>query len=331
MSKLFGHEHIVKQLADGVNAHRLSHAYLFEGAEGIGKMTMVHTLSRLLMCQKETDCGVCDDCLKLKAGSHPDFIVADEQYFSSGKIKPGSVDAMRLLRQDAYSKPFMSKWKLYVIPEVDKMLAPAQNSLLKILEEPPRYCIFVLLCETSKKVLETVRSRSVLLRFLPLNDEEMTAFLRSRYDEKTTAMLLRPSGGIPGKALQIADDEAFLQRRQRVADLFCTLFQTGELLPLSTFFDKEKDFWEELFEGLIDVTAQAAEYAACQRRATVYAKRLCGVLKLPSLIKLFDLLQQTTVKLRGDELFGNMKVNFSLEMTRFLGDCLAIRKENENG
>ncbi|MBE7043670.1 MAG: hypothetical protein E7399_09330, partial [Ruminococcaceae bacterium] len=170
MSKLFGHGHILQSLADGVKSHRLSHAYLFEGAEGIGKMTTVQRLSRLLMCKRGGDCGVCDDCLKLAAGSHPDFIVADEHFFQSDKSKPGSVEAMRMVRQDAYSKPFMGDWKLYVIPNADEMLAPAQNSLLKILEEPPSYCVFVLLCENANKVLETVRSRSVLLRFLPLND-----------------------------------------------------------------------------------------------------------------------------------------------------------------
>ncbi len=330
MSKLFGHGHILQSLADGVRSRRLSHAYLFEGAEGIGKMTTVHQLSRLLLCKKGGDCGVCDHCLKLKAGSHPDFIVADENYFLAEKVKPGSVDAMRILRQDAYSKPFMGEWKLFVIPHADEMLEPAQNSLLKILEEPPYYCVFVLLCKNAGKVLETVRSRSVLLRFLPLDDEDMAAFLRSRYDENKAAKLLRPSGGIPGRALQIAEDESFLPRRETASELFCLFFEKGDLLPLSTFFEKEKDLWEEIIDGLIDLTAEAIECSACGKGGSSFARRLSNLLDLKSLLRVFDVLQRSAMRLRGDELFGNLKVNFSLAVTDLLCECLAAGKENKN-
>ncbi len=331
MSKLFGHEPILQSLADGVNSRRLSHAYLFEGAEGIGKMTTVHWLSRLLLCKNGGDCGVCDDCLKLRAGSHPDFIVADENYFLSDKVKPGSVDAMRIVRQDAYSKPFMGDWKLYVIPHADEMLEPAQNSLLKILEEPPSFCVFVLLCKNAGKVLETVRSRSVLLRFLPLNDEDMAAFLRTRYDDNKAAMLLRPSGGIPGRAIQIAEDESFLPRRETAVELFFNFFQKGDLLPLSSFFEKEKDVWEEIMEGLIDVTAEAIECSACGKGGSNHARRLAELLELKSLLNVFHVLQRSAMKLRGDELFGNLKVNFSLAITDLLRECLAAGKEKKNG
>lgn len=328
MSELFGHGHILQSLADGVKHRRLSHAYLFEGAEGIGKMTMVDRLSRLLLCKNGGDCGVCNDCLKLKAGSHPDFIVADENYFLSDKVKPGSVDAMRLLRQDAYSKPFMGDWKLYVIPKADEMLAPAQNSLLKILEEPPSYCVFVLLCTNGGKVLETVRSRSVLMRFLPLNDEEMRGFLKTRYDDMTAAKLLRPSGGIPGRAIQIGEDESFLPRRERACDLFGAFLQTGDPVPLSSFFEKEKDCWEEVMDALIDLTAEAIEVSACQGNGSAVATRLAREIPLKSLLRIFDVLQKGAIKFRGDELFGNLKVNFSLAVTDLLCRCTA-GKENK--
>ncbi len=323
MSELFGHGHIMQSLADGVKTRRLSHAYLFEGAEGIGKMTTVHRLSRLLMCKNGGECGVCEDCRKLEAGSHPDFIIADESFLQSDKVKPGSVEAMRLVRQSAYAKPFMSDWKLYVIPHADDMLAPAQNSLLKLLEEPPAYCVFILLCENANQILETVRSRSVLLRFLPLSDEEMLRFLKSRYDEKKSALLLRPSGGIPGRALQIAEDEVFLERRERAAELFSSFFQQGDLLPLSSFFDKEKDLWEEVLEGLLDLTAEAAEGVACNKRMTGYAAALSERVSLKGLLKLFSLIQETILKLKNN-------ANFSLTVTAFLTECYAAGKEKNN-
>ena len=320
MSELFGHGHIMQSLADGVKTGRLSHAYLFEGAEGIGKMTTVHRLSRLLMCKNGGDCGVCENCKKLAAGSHPDFIVADENFLQSDKVKTGSVEAMRMVRQSAYAKPFMSDWKLYVIPDADEMLAPAQNSLLKLLEEPPAYCVFLLHCENANQVLETVRTRSGLLRILPLDEEEMLRFLRTRYDEKTSALLLRPSGGIPGRALQIAEDEVFLERRERAAELFGNFFRQGDLLPLSSFFEKEKDVWEEVLEGLLDLTAEAAEGIACQKRMSGYAATLSKEVSLKGLLKLFSLIQETILKLRNN-------ANFSLTMTAFLTECYAAGKE----
>ena len=322
MEKLFGHDSIMQSLADGAAEHRLSHAYIFEGVRGVGKHTAARRLSRMMMCPKG-GCGLCDNCMKTEAGSHPDVTVADESYFQNGKVKAGSVEAMRMIRQDAYTKPFMGPMKLYVIPEADEMLAPAQNSLLKILEEPPEYCVFVLLCENANKLLETVRSRSVLVRFLPLNDEDMTAFLRSRYDEKTAQLLLRPYGGIPGKALQIAEDESFLQRRNQAAELFCSFFQTGDLYPMSTFMEKERDSWEEVLDGLSDLTAEAAGLF-CGQQGSDHARRLAGLVSVGRLTKVFSLLQKATVKLQAN-------ANFSLTVTELLMRCgQAAGAEEEN-
>lgn len=325
MIKLFGHGHIWKILADGVSSHRLGHAYLFEGAEGIGKMTTVHRLARLLMCKNGGECGICDDCTKLEAGSHPDVVIADETYFQAEKIKPESVEAMRKIRQDAYGKPFMGAWKMYVIPHADNMLVSAQNSLLKILEEPPSYCVFILLCENAGKILETIRSRSILMRFQPLDDEEMMAFLRAHYDEKKAAALLRPSGGIPGFALQIAEDESFLKRRETASQLFCNFFQNHDLLPVSSFLEQEKDVWEHVLGHWIDMTAEAAEYAVCHKQhVSDSSERLAEMLDVSTLLNVFDRLQETIVKLRGN-------ANFSLAVTDLLMNCLAAGKEKKDG
>lgn len=328
MNELYGHRNILQSLAGAAAERRLSHAYIFEGPEGIGKHTAARWLSQVVMCRNGGGCGHCDDCMKIKAGSHPDVIIAEDCFFQSDKIKAGSVEAMRLIRQDAYTKPFVGPVKLYVIPKADEMLAPAQNSLLKILEEPPAFCIFVLLCENANKLLETVRSRGVLIRFLPLDDRDMMAFLRSRYDEKTARLLLRPSGGIPGRALQMAEDESFLQRRDQAAELFCSFFQSGDLLLFSGFLEKERDLWEEVLDGLSDLTAEAAELSCMQTEGSEYAKRLAGLVDVRGLTTIFGLLQKAAGNLRAN-------ANFSLTVTKLLMQCLRAAapegKENIHG
>lgn len=328
MNKLFGHRQIIQGLAGAAVEHRLSHAYIFEGAHGIGKHTVAQWLSQVVMCRNGGGCGRCDDCMKTAAGSHPDVTVADQSYFQNDKIKAGSVEAVRLIRQDAYTKPFMGPVKLYIIPQADEMLAPAQNSLLKLLEEPPEYCIFVLLCENANKLLETVRSRSVLIRFLPLNEEDMMAFLRTRYEEKTAKKLLRPSQGIPGRALQIAEDKEFLKRRDQAAELFCSFFQNGDLFPFCSYLEKERDFWEEILDGLSDLAAEAAECLCGQRESSEYARKLARLVPVCGLVEAFSILQKAAGRLRAN-------ANFSLTVTELLIQCQLAKErtgeENKNG
>ena len=147
MTELIGHKRILQQLSDAVKSGRVGHAYVFEGVDGIGKTTAAFWFAKSCVCASGNGypCGVCNDCIKCEASTHPDINLVDEAFIKNPKIKPGSVDAMRLVKADAYTTPFMAKRKFYIIPDGDSLLTPAQNTLLKVFEEPPEYCTIIIL------------------------------------------------------------------------------------------------------------------------------------------------------------------------------------------
>ncbi len=327
MEKIYGHTSQIEGLAQAVRRGRLNHAYIFEGVDGIGKTMVAHHLARIAVCKKQDGavCGICQSCQKSEAGSHPDIVTVDSAFIQDGKVKEGSVDAMRLFKRDVYSKPFLAQRKVYIIPQADQMLLPAQNSLLKVLEEPPSYCTVILLCENAQKLLETVRSRAVLLHFQPLNDRDMSAYLAARFGGEQVEELLRLAGGIPRRAEEIAGDEAFFERRSQAAGLFADyLCSTGDMLPCSRFLEGEKDriglFLDEYLVLMRDAVLAAAGEKGAKDDLSDYARKIAKKAGLDGAAAIFDILQETSRRLGSN-------ANFSLTVT----DMLLRSWERANG
>lgn len=147
-------------------AEKLSHAYIITGppdpAEAEAKR-----LAAALLCSAETGrpCGKCRDCVKLARGTHPDLITVERQTGPSGELRREiRVEQAREIVSDAHILPNESRRKVYLIREAGAMNPSAQNALLKLLEEPPRFVALLLLCENPDALLETVRSRCALVR-----------------------------------------------------------------------------------------------------------------------------------------------------------------------
>ena len=182
-------EYFQKALQTG----RISHAYLICGEnEQAGKM-LATSFAAALLCETPatsdgiTDaCGTCAACLKMQAGDHPDFkVISHEKELSI------SVDEIRPLRVEAQVKPYEGKYKFFLIPEAEKMTPQAQNALLKTLEEPPGQTVLLLLASTPERFLQTVLSRTVILR----TDAEFDSEEDAELTEKTWWFLR----GLPGK------------------------------------------------------------------------------------------------------------------------------------
>ena len=135
---------------------RLSHCYILEGPAGSGKKTLARLIAAAMECTApgEKPCGTCPACRKALKGEHPDIITVD----SDKATVP--IAEIRAMQADAYIKPNEGRRKVYIIPRARDMQGPAQNALLKTLEEPPAYCAFLLLTDTAEKLLPTVRSRA---------------------------------------------------------------------------------------------------------------------------------------------------------------------------
>ncbi len=151
--EVYGQQHIVATLKNAVENDRLAHAYLFCGPRGTGKTSTAKLLAKTVNCTGEhKPCGKCENCIDIQNSSHPDVIELD------GATNNG-VDEIRELVDRVKYAPMQGKYKIYIIDEVHMITANAFNALLKTLEEPPEYCIFILCTTEPHKVLPTIVSR----------------------------------------------------------------------------------------------------------------------------------------------------------------------------
>lgn len=159
--KFLGNEKIKEQLSYLLAAGRLPHVIVLEGEEGIGKKTLAMEIASALVCRSggEKPCGYCAQCSKAEKGYHPDIMLCGPE---DGK-KFISVGAIRDIINNAYIAPLESDYKIYIIDKAHCMNESAQNAILKMLEEPPSYVVFILTVEARSMLLETVLSRAVVL------------------------------------------------------------------------------------------------------------------------------------------------------------------------
>ncbi len=144
----------------------LSHAYLITGGSGDSRAALANRLAAAYLCEstgQNVPCGQCRACRKVSSGAHPDV--------SRTAPIPGkreiTVDQIRALRSDAYVRPNEGRRKVYIIDPADAMNPPAQNALLKVLEEGPAYAAFLLPADQRGKLLDTMRSRCEPLALPP--------------------------------------------------------------------------------------------------------------------------------------------------------------------
>ena len=142
-TEIVGHEQIKEHMQAAIRDKKPFHAYLFQGEEGVGKEALARTFAAGLQCQSESadkPCKECVSCRQMESGNQPDVIWVTREKASLG------VDEIReQLCNTMDIKPFSSPYKIYLVPEAEKMTEAAQNALLKTIEEPPEYGIVILM------------------------------------------------------------------------------------------------------------------------------------------------------------------------------------------
>lgn len=206
---LLGNERLKQNLSRSIQRGHISHFYLISGPVGSGKRTLAKLLAAAILCKGDhSPCGTCPACRKSLGAGHADFITVDDP-----EKKTVPVDLIRLARADIYVQPNEADRKIYLFPRAQDMGVPGQNALLKVLEEPPAYGVFILLTDNPQKLLPTIRSRCTELALTGLDTQTLLPVLRQRYPQSSEDALrsaVSRSGGYLGQALAIMEDGADL-------------------------------------------------------------------------------------------------------------------------
>ena len=202
---LLGNDRLKENLTVSLSKGRVSHFYLISGPAGSGKKTLARLLAAAILCQRsDKPCGVCAPCRKALKNEHPDFITIDDP-----EKKTVPVDLIRQARADIYIQPNESDYKIYLFPRAQDLGLPGQNALLKVLEEPPKYGVFILLTDNPEKLLPTVRSRCTELALTSVSEKLLRQHLTLRYPKASAediAAAIARSGGWLGQAQALLDD-----------------------------------------------------------------------------------------------------------------------------
>lgn len=192
---LKGHDDVKKILSNALETGKIGHAYIFCGPKGVGRKTAAMCFARAAVgTEREID---------------PDIVIVTNKWAEverkSGRIAVETIDKMQ---KEIYIRPNGGGRKFMIMPEGDMMTSEAQNALLKIFEEPPSYCTIILIAENPNRFLPTVLSRAAVLRFFPLETEEVKDYLTENcgMDPSEAEKRAIAGGGRIGTALEFGKD-----------------------------------------------------------------------------------------------------------------------------
>ena len=243
LSEIVGQSRAIAQLAAGLRAARLHHAFLFDGPSGVGKALVARALAQVLNCERPVErtlagaqlgdaCGRCTPCRKIAEDIHPDLISLD-------MTPKGLTDRVRDLQGPLGFAPHEAKERVVIIDPAEELAgaqgrAEAANALLKTLEEPPTRTLFVLITSQARRLPVTVRSRCQTVRFAPLASEEIVKILVDRHaaDPEAARQAAARSEGSVSVALSALEEGSAVEEQLRGVDAFLEAMASGDRLAI---------------------------------------------------------------------------------------------------
>ena len=298
---LLGNERLKENLRSSIHKGRISHFYVISGPAGSGKRTLARLLAAAILCKTGADrpCGVCDACRKVLGAGHPDYITVDDP-----EKKTVPVELIRQARADIYIRPNESNHKIYLFPRGQDMADPSQNALLKVLEEPPAYGVFILLTDNPEKLLTTVRSRCTELSLAALPENLLLPALKQRFpqaDQETLRAAAARSGGYLGQAAALLAGGISLPPQTQAFLAAYTARDTLGLLQLLTSMEKlKRDQLQPLLEQWCEHLCGALALRSGGQSAFPMARELSASRSAAELNRAIGHLQKSIEYIQGN-------------------------------
>lgn len=256
------HKDLLMTLINTVRKGTNANTYIFEGVAGLGKHESARLFAKALVCNEKhvAPCDTCSACREAQATSHPDIVFVKPE---KDKATIGA-DTARDAITEALIKPFYNRHKVFIIDDGDILTPQAQNTLLKIIEEPPEYAVFIIVCTNAEILLETVRSRAITVTFSPLPDNVVREYIESKFpDEARIDFLVKYCAGIPKSADLIISDEGFDTMREEVLTLVPRLLSKNKAYAydVAEYVENNKDRAGEIYDMMLLYLRDAVIYA----------------------------------------------------------------------
>ncbi len=292
LDDFLGNARIIKGLKNMISSGRINHALILDAPEGFGKLTLAKTIAKTLQCAegREVPCGHCFSCRSADSDENPDIV-----FVSGSKATLGVETVREEIIEKSALKPYSSRYKIFIIRDSQKMTEQAQNALLKTIEEPPSYGVYIFLTTNYNTFLDTILSRCTLLKLMGLPEEVIVGELLKRglCTEDNARAISACCGGSLGRAVRLSGDEDFSRLREQAAHIpqriedadFMGLYDIME--DILKVDDRLTELLELLYMFYRDILVYAAggEEHIIQKDYEKDIKTICGRVNMKRLFR----------------------------------------------